>query len=68
MLVEMIEKQGSWYYKDENGVELLATTGGIRPMESLPESTEKVKVVKKLKEAGFTADEIVEFFTAGIFK
>ena len=68
MLVEMYEIGGLWYFRDENNAEW--STGlpsGVKPMEALvPDNKDNIKAVRKLKEAGFTADEIVDMFNAGI--
>jgi len=63
MLVEMYEENGYWYLKDTNGLPWqtnLPTTSGISPREAKQDSNSKLKQVIKLKEAGFTADEILE--------
>ena len=62
MLVEMYKESGFWYYNDEFNTPM--NTGiselGPSPMEAIKDSKSGIKKIVKLKEAGFTADEIIE--------
>jgi hypothetical protein len=63
MLVEIIETSvgGSWSLKQTDGVSHTVTMPiGVTPVEAKPTSKQSVKQVIALKEAGFTADEILE--------
>jgi hypothetical protein len=65
MLVEIYEKDGAWWLKDEEGLECSVILGNAKPQEAKCYS-DNLKTVKKLKKEGFAIDEIVELFNEGI--
>jgi hypothetical protein len=63
MLVEMFEKEGYWSFKDNANVDWITSLSvgtRLNPLEAKQDNKSKLKQVIKLKEAGFTADEILE--------
>ena len=66
MLVEMYEVGGFWYFKDENNVETTCGLGtNLKPLESNDPKT-NLKIVRKLKNDGFTTEEILELFESKV--
>ena len=66
MLVEMIETTpNTWAWRDTSGLEWAITiSANDKPVEA--KSTSSIKRVIKLKEAGFTSDEIIEMSKEGV--
>ena len=70
MLVDIIEGgTGYWEFKGTDGLQWGITMGaGIIPIEVIQEVDSKIKMktIIKLKEAGFTADEIIDLSKADL--
>ena len=60
VLVEMYERDGAWWLKDDNNLEWSISLGTATPLEA--KNNTNLKVVKKLKQDGFSTDEIIELF------
>ena len=59
MLVEMKNiGNDTWQWEDANGVPWTMIMMSVSPKEAVPQK--KLKAVLKLKEAGFTTEEIIE--------
>ena len=67
MLVELYHDSGLWAFKDVNGISCVTTftTATYIPAE-VKELKSKTKIAIKLKEAGFTSDEIIEMTKEGV--
>ena len=70
MLVEMIETSPDiWTWRSTDGLEWSnGLMGSIKPVEATQQvdSRSATKTLIKLKEAGFTAEEIIELGSAGL--
>ena len=70
MLVEMIETSPSvWTWRSTDGLNWdITLVGDVRPVEveQKVDAKSTTKVLIKLKEAGFTAEEIIDMAKAGL--
>lgn len=65
MLIEVYKKDDGYYTKTSSGMELFLTTS-ISELDDKSTDKAKLKAVLKLREQGFTADEIIEMKKEGV--